>query len=83
MVTSMKAQWRSEHEANLHFEDHDLESRDASQQEFTTCEISKCQHVELSKCKVAKSTRDPVLVIQRCWILGNLIEGLLFHLTVN
>jgi hypothetical protein len=27
--------------------------------------------------------RDPVLVIQRCWILGNLIEGLLLLFTVN
>jgi hypothetical protein len=30
MVTSTKAQGRSKHEANLHFGDRDLESRDAS-----------------------------------------------------
>ena len=37
----------------------------------------------MSKCEMAKSTRDPVLVIQWCWILGNLIKGLLFLFTVN
>jgi hypothetical protein len=37
----------------------------------------------MPKCEMAKSTRDPVLVIQWCWILGNLIEGLLFLFTVN
>jgi len=30
-----------------------------------------------------KSTQDPVLVIQWCWILGNLIEGLLFLFMIN
>jgi hypothetical protein len=40
----------------------------------------------MPKCEMRngeKSTRDPVLVIQRCWILGNLIEGLLLLFTVN
>jgi hypothetical protein len=35
------------------------------------------------KCEMAKSMQDPVLVIQRCWILGNLIEGILFLFTIN
>jgi hypothetical protein len=26
---------------------------------------------------------DPMLVIQRCWILGNLIEGLLLIFMIN
>jgi hypothetical protein len=43
----------------------------------------ECRNVEIPKCEMAKSTRDPVLVIQRCWILGNLIEGLLFLFTIN
>jgi hypothetical protein len=30
-----------------------------------------------------KSTRDPVLVIQWCWILANLIKGLLFLFMIN
>jgi hypothetical protein len=42
--------------------------------------MPKCRN---AKCEMAKSTRDPVLVIQRCWILGNLIEGLLLLFTVN
>jgi hypothetical protein len=46
---------------------------------FTTG-MPKCQ---VSKCEMEKSKRDPVLVIQRCWILGNLIEGLLLLFTVN
>jgi hypothetical protein len=52
-----------------------MESRDSSPQE--------CRNDEMPKCEMVKSTRDPVLVIQRCWILGNLIEGLLFLFTVN
>jgi len=32
---------------------------------------------------MAKLMQDIVLVIQRCWILGNLIEGLLFLFTIN
>jgi hypothetical protein len=27
--------------------------------------------------------RNPVDLIQRCWLIGNLIEGLLFHFTGN
>jgi hypothetical protein len=30
----------------LHFRDHNLESRDASQQEFATCEMPKCRNVK-------------------------------------
>jgi hypothetical protein len=52
-----------------------MKSRDSSPEE--------CRNVEMSKCEMEKSTRDPVLVIQWCWILGNLIEGLLFLFTVN
>jgi hypothetical protein len=37
----------------------------------------------MPKCEMVKSMRDPVLVIQWCWILGNLIEGLMFLFTVN
>jgi hypothetical protein len=37
----------------------------------------------MPKCEMAKSMRDPVLVIQRCWILGNLIEGLLVLFMIN
>jgi hypothetical protein len=37
----------------------------------------------MPKCEMAKSTRDPMLVIQWCWILGNLIEGLLLLFTVT
>jgi hypothetical protein len=37
----------------------------------------------MPKCEMEKSMRDPVLVIQRCWILGNLIEGILLLFTVN
>jgi hypothetical protein len=33
-------------ETKLHFGDHDLESQDASQQEFATCEMSKCENVK-------------------------------------
>ena len=57
------------------FGDCDLECRDSSPQEFRNAEIPKCE--------MAKSTRDPVLVIQRCWILGNLIEGLLLLFMIN
>ena len=52
-----------------------MESRDSSLQE--------CRNDDMSKCKISKSTQDPILVIQQCWILGNLIEGLLFLFTVN
>jgi hypothetical protein len=37
----------------------------------------------MPKCEMAKSTRDPVLVIQRYWILGNLIKGLLLFFMIN
>jgi hypothetical protein len=59
----------------LHFQDCDLECRDSSQKE--------CRNVEIPKCEMAKSMRDLVILIQRCWILGNLIEGLLFLFTIN
>ena len=59
----------------LHFKDCDLDCRDSSPQE--------CWNAKILKCEMAKSTGDPVLVIQWCWILGNLIEGLLFLFTVN
>jgi hypothetical protein len=59
----------------LHFGDCDLECQDSSPQE--------CQNVGMSKCEMEKSTQDPVLVIQRCWILGNMIEGLLLLFTIN
>jgi hypothetical protein len=52
-----------------------MKSRDSSPQE--------CRNAEIPKCEMAKSTRDPVLVIQRCWILGNLIEGLLLLFMIN
>jgi hypothetical protein len=52
-----------------------MKSQDSSPQE--------CRNVEMPKCEMAKSTRDPMLVIQRCWILGNMIEGLLLLFTVN
>jgi hypothetical protein len=47
--------------------------------------VSKHFTTGMPKCRNEKweTTRDPVLVIQRCWILGNLIEGLLFLFTVN
>jgi hypothetical protein len=55
--------------------------------EFGTWRVETLHHrnrnAEMPKCEMAKSTRDPVLVIQRCWILGNLIEGLLLLFTVN
>jgi len=41
------------------------------------------RNVEMPKYEMAKSMWDPVLVIQWCWILGNLIEGILFLFTVN
>jgi hypothetical protein len=37
----------------------------------------------MPKCEMAKSTRDPVLVILQCSILGNLIEGLLLLFMIN
>jgi hypothetical protein len=43
----------------------------------------ECQNAKIPKCKMVKSARDPVLVIQWCWILGNLIEGLRLFFTIN
>jgi hypothetical protein len=55
--------------------DRDLGSQDSSPQE--------CRNAKMLNCEIVKSTRDPMLVILQCWILGNLIEGLLFLFTVN
>jgi hypothetical protein len=57
------------------FWDCDLECRDSSPQE--------CRNAEILKCEMAKSMQDPVLVIQWCWIVGNLIKGLLLLLMIN
>jgi hypothetical protein len=57
------------------FRDCDLECRDSSSQE--------CQNAEILKWEMEKSTRDPMLVIQWCWILGNLIKGLMLLLMIN
>jgi hypothetical protein len=43
----------------------------------------ECRNAEILKCEMAKSMRDPVLVIQRCWILGNMIEGILLFFMIN
>jgi hypothetical protein len=59
----------------LHFMGCDLECRGSSPQE--------CRNAEIPKCEMVKSTRDPELVIQQCWILGNMIKGLLFLFTIN
>jgi hypothetical protein len=59
----------------IHFGDRDLESRDASQQEFTTCEIANCRN---KKCERHFVSCNPTVQVN-----SNMIEGLLFHLTVN
>jgi hypothetical protein len=46
-------------------------------------EILHHRNVEIPKWETVKSTQDPVLVIQRCWIPRNLIEGLLLLFTIN
>ena len=46
-------------------------------------EMPHHRNAEIPKCEMVKSTQDLVLVIQWCWILGNLIEGLLFLFTIN
>jgi hypothetical protein len=53
--------------------------------EIATWGVETLHHrnAEMPNCEMAKSTRDPVLVIQRCWMLGNLIEGLLLLFIVN
>jgi hypothetical protein len=38
--------WRKALTTKLHFRDRDLESRDALQQEFATCEMPKCRNAE-------------------------------------
>ena len=60
------------------FRDRDMERQDISSQGML-----KCKNTEIPKCEMAKSMRDPVLVIQWCWILRNLIEGLLLLFMIN